>query len=283
MSDLLEEMTDSRDKENVQMKSGEITGDVHMFHSLPKEFQLWHTTYYILEKVGNLDINTIPKAQLNAYMWKIVMNASFYGIATFMLIFHVILVERFIDNALITFLDFMFFGAGAIYIAYQFSFFGVIRAQIIGPLTELAAENTSFMYYKTFAGVLFSVLIMVIFTLLVGESILELIFRLLVITSVKYGNNMPHITEILFQIGINIHNFIVVLIYQHKGFIDNVYFMLIALTSIQTIAILIVEYLFYKKTRKEIVYEISKDNLEKKYPIEKSQQVITAWRSKHNV
>jgi len=284
MSDLFEDIAEDNKKENVQMKSGEITGDQHLFHSLPKEFQTWHTTYYILEKEGDLDANAISKAQLNAYLWKTVFNATGYALVSFFLIMHVVFVERFFHNTLITILDLSVFIGAAIYIAYQFYFFGIIRAQIIGHLTEVMAKNTSFAYYQTYFGTLFALIIMVLFTLSVNENILELIFRMLVATEINYaGVEKPFIVEYFFTFGIYFHNIIVTLVYNYDSWYDNIYVMIIGLTTLLSLIIFFIERMGYNKTREEIIYEISKDRLNKKFPIEKSQMVITSWRKKHGM
>jgi len=284
MSDLFEEAMDNTKKENVQMKSGEITGDQHLFHSLPKEFQAWHAVQYMLEKEGELDINSVPKSQLNANLWKTLFNATTYAIASFLLILHVILVERIIHNSFVTFIDIVSFFGISIYIAYQFYFYGIIRAQIIGPITENIYNNTSKAFYHTYSMTLGALLIMFVFILSFNESLLKLLFKLIVVTQLKYQNlDMPYLTELLFTYAIKIHNFIVVLVYQSKGYLDNIYAMTFGLTITLGALIYFIERLGYRSTREEIIYEISKDKLNKKYPIEKSQQVITAWRKSHGM
>jgi len=284
MSDLFEEAVGDNSKENVQMKSGEITGDQHLFHSLPKEFQVWHTTYYILEKEGDLDRNTIPKSQLNAYLWKILLNSTFYAFVTFLIIMHVVVVERMSNSIFITGIDLLLFFGASLYIAYQFYFFGVISAQVIGPITEEAHKNTSKAYINTYISTLFALIIMVLFTLSVNETLLELLFRIIYILHLKYqDSSMPYLTELLFNTLIYIHNFIVVAVYNYNNFFTNVYVMIILLTLFQLGLIYIVFNLAFRSTRKEIIYEVSKDKLNKKFPIEKSQMVITAWRNKHGI
>ena len=284
MSDLLEDMSNNNEKENVQMKSGEITGDQHLFHSLPKEFQTWHTTYYILEKEGDLDSNAIAKAQLNAYLWKIILNATKYAIFSFFLIMHVVFVERIFNNPLITALDLTLFMTAAIYIGYQFYFFGIIRAQVIGHLTETMSKFTSIKYYQTYFSTLIALIIMVLFTLSFSADLLKLIFHLIVITSMEYsGEKMPFFTEVFFTFGIYLHNLIVLLIYQSDSILNNVYVMITGLTAILILIIIIIERIGFKGSRKEIIFEMARDILNKKYPIEKAQMVITAWRKKHGM
>lgn len=284
MSDLFEDIAnDSDHKQNVQMKSGEITGDQHLFHSLPKEFQQWHSVHYILEKEGDLDTNTIAKAQLNAYSWKIIFNATGYALSAFFLIISTVLIEKLVNNSIFTMLDMIFFFVSAIYIAYQFEFFGMIRAQVIGQLTERSSKATSILYYNTFFSTLIALLLTFIFLLIFSESILELIFTIIVDTNLQYGQDMPKTVEFFYNFGINFHNSIVTILFNNGPIYNNVFILTLGLTLFLFFSIFMVERKAFNRTRQEIIHNVSDHTLESGYPIEKSQKVITTWRSKHGM
>jgi len=283
MSDFIEDMSEDHSKENVQMKTGEITGDQHLFHSLPKEFQQWHTTNYLIEKEGQVDTNLITKSLLNAYAWKVILNATGYAISTFILIVVTLFSEKFFESVPITILHSFFFLGSAIYIAYQFYFFGVIRAQVIGPLTEKTANVTSFLYYQTYFATFISLIIMLLFIFLFGEDILELIFTILATVKYSSGGHMDMVTSFFFNFGVQFHNIFSRILYSESSYFYNIYFLTILYTFIIVIFIYVVEKMGYNNQRHEIIESMSDFKLNSGYPIEKSQMVIKTWREKHGM
>jgi len=283
MSDFLEDMTEDNSKENVQMKTGEITGDQHLFHSLPKEFQQWHTNNYLIEKEGEVDQNLITKSLLNAYSWKIIMNATAYGMYSFMLVVMAIVSEKFFESAILSFFHFFFFTGTAIYIAYQFYFFGIIRAQVIGPLTEKSMAVTSWLYYQTFLATFLSLMIMLVFIFLFSEAILELIFTLLVTVKYSSAGHMDMITSFFFNFGVGFHNVIAKIVFSSGPFFYNIYFLSFLLPSVILGMSFFVERSGYNKQRRDIIDSMSDYNLNSGFPIEKSQKVITTWRAQNGM
>jgi len=283
MSDFIEDISEDHSKENVQMKTGEITGDQHLFHSLPKEFQQWHATNYLIEKEGQVDTNLVTKSLLNAYSWKTLLNASGYAISTFILIVATLCSEKFFESVPITILHSFLFLSLAIYIAYQFYFFGIIRAQIIGPLTEKTANVTSFLYYQTYFATFLSLIIMLLFIFLFGEDILELIFTILATVKYSSGGHMDMVTSFFFNFGVQFHNLFAKILYNESSYFYNIYFLTILYTVIIVILIYIIEKMGYNNQRHEIIESMSDFKLNSGYPIEKSQMVIKTWREKHGM
>jgi len=275
---------DDKRKQNVQMKTGEITGQLHMFHSLPKEFQTWHTTYYLLEKDGNLNSNSVSKGQLNAYMWKIVMNATNYAMWSFLLILHVIFVERFFDNIFITIIDLGIFLGAALYIAYQFYFFGIIAGQKVGTMTAEMVEQTSYVYYRTYGGVLVALIFMLLFFASFGESIAALLFELIATVELSYtGQTMPLEIEALFSMGIGVHNFIIAALYTEGSTWSDFYTLTFLLTGVLAILIVLIERMGFRTTRRQVLDDIRQDRLNRLFPIERAQQIATEWRRDHGM
>lgn len=283
MSDFLEDITEDNSKENIQMKSGEITGDAHMFHSLPKEFQVWHSNNYIMEKEGNLDPNVVTRSMLNAYMWKILINGTNYGVMAFLLVISTIFSEKLFESYILSIFNIFYFFGAAIYIAFHFSFFGIIRAQVIGPITEKTANVTSLLFYQTFASTFLSLMIVFVFLLLFSESLLELLFELLVNVKLTHGNDMDNITMFFFNFGVNVHNLIVKLVFMEGPLFYNVYFLSFLLPSIIMFFAWFVEGRYYENQRQEIIDSVSEFKLGSGYPIEKSQKVIKTWREKNGM
>lgn len=277
MSDIFTEGEQTK-KENVRMKSGEITGDQHLFHSLPKEFQTWHTVHYMLEREGDVDSNTIANATLNAYMWKTLFDGTSYGLMGILLVISTISIERLlmtIDSSILSSIHWIYFLGISIYMAYHFVFYGMIRAQVIGKLTEQAAKNTSIMFYQTSSAVFVSLIIAFLFTVSIGEDVQRIIF----LSIIHYGES-GFGTSIL----VIIHNIINWFIYfKEDSLISNIYIWTVLFSAILVFFCWFVERHAYKKIRSEVIDAMSKAALEAKFPIEKSQSVMKAWRKKHGV
>ena len=281
MSDLMDDMTIDKDK-GQQVKSNEITGDRFQFHSLPKEFQDWHNNYYILEKQGAIDINSVSKAILNGYMWKTVTDGTSYGIATAIAAISAVIKWK-LTGGLGGFLfSAMFFYPFLLFVAYHFIFYAIIRAQVIGPVTKNSANVSAYTFYTTFSGVFLSLIIAFVFFISIAKDIALLIFMLL--KQIHFsGDNYSGYKESIENFFIWLHNFIVEVFISTGPISESIYFytFIIATTSILLI------FLFERRTfldkNKEIESEVEKTKLEQGYPIEAAQKIMTEWREENGI
>lgn len=279
MSDIFDGKEDP--KQNIKMKGDEINGEKHLFHSLPKEFQEWHSNYYILERAGNLNTETIAKGTFNAYLWKVLFDGTSYGIYAFMMIVTSIILTRIYPNILISVVDFIFSLGMSIYFAYHFYFYGIIRAQVVGAITAKAAYYTSITFYNTVTAVFFSLITAFLFFIFILEDLLELLYRVLL--TIKLSGNLDFITQAIYNAGVIIHNLFVLFLYAETSIFDNIYFVIFYMSLILIFLSVLMETIAYRKTRKEIIAAYSFFDLDDKFPIEKSQKVITTWRKKHEM
>ena len=274
-------------KENVELRSGEITGHKEVFHSLPKEFQNWHNTLYIQEKEGSVDTHAVPEATLNAHMWKAIFEASGYAVFHFGVLVTIGSWILHFSSWLVFILGFIIFLGFAVYAAFHFYFFGIIRAQIVGPLTKSSAMHTAGIYNRTFFMTYASLFIMVFFTITFMDSVTDFLFRLIVMFDfyIQKGieSGQPVFWyEIVLNILIVVHNFMVETYYGRSWFF-NPYTILFLFTFIQIALILIVERMGYNYEFKKVIASMYQSAIQRMYPIEKAQRTIAKWRSAHGM
>jgi len=282
MSDIFDDMQYEADK-GQKVKSNEITGDRFQFHSLPKEFQDWHNNYYIIEKNGNIDINSISKAILNGYMWETISDGTLYGISMFFIIMSAALklaLTFSVPSVIITLLIFI---PILIYVAYHFKFYANIRAQIIGPVTQASANVTTYTFYSTFGAVLFSLILASLFLLYLGQDILQVLFQYIVQFNLEHGNDMGRVDSTIFDTLVWLHNLIVDLIYNEGPWYSNPYFLIIVFSIISAVTILFFEIKEYQMHREVILNSLEEHENESGYQIEVAKKIMDKWREEHGI
>jgi len=282
MGDIFDDMQYDSDQ-GQKVKSNEITGDRFQFHSLPKEFQDWHNNYYIIEKNGNIDINSISKAILNGYMWESISDGTLYGISMFFIIISAALklaLTFSIPSIIITMLLFV---PVLIYVAYHFKFYANIRAQIIGPVTQASANVTAYTFYSTFGAVLFSLILAALFILFFAQDILQELFKFIVQFNLEHGNDMGKVDSTIFDSLVWLHNIIVDLIYNEGPWFGNPYFLIVLFGLMSGITIFFFEIKEYKSHRDVILNSIEEFENESGYQIETSKKIMDKWREEHGI
>ncbi len=272
---------DDEDKKSTKQRQDEITGHQHTFHSLPKEFQVWHNTQYVMEKKINIDQSTVPQALLNNYMWKVIGDASLYGIATAINIIAVVIKIKFSP----TFLGFIFslflLAPWLLYTAYHFSFYAKIRAQVVGPVTAQSAWYISTIFYQTFGAVAGSLVVAFMFVFSILESIADLLRRLLAVAEHKILVS-PEVNDMFKSFLISTHNFIADMVNGPDDWFGqlmfNTYSATILFTGITAATIFLFERSEYKKRKAEVESEIIQEQFDSGYPIEKALYVLHKWR-----
>jgi len=284
MADMFDDMVMDNDK-GQQVKSNEITGERFQFHSLPKEFQDWHNNYYILEKQGEIDKNSVSKAILNGYMWKTVADGTAYGMATSIATMGAIIKWKLTGGVLGFLFSAIFYYPFLLFVAYHFIFYAMIRAQVIGPVTQGSANVTTYTFYTTFFGIFLSLMAVFIFLIALAKDII--IFLFMIITELHNKSSEGQLNAIQQHTEdflIWLHNFIVeVFITTPTNFTESIYFM----TFIFVISTLVIIYFFevknYKMRQVDIQNELEKHKLSQGYPIEAAQKIMTEWRKENGM
>jgi len=282
--DMLDDLSYDGDKAQ-KMRTDEISGDRYQFHSLPKEFQDWHNIFYQLEIADpNINTSAITKANLNAYMWLSIADATYYGMAmTFALLFSVIKLK--IAFSLAGFLvSMLFFAPVLLYVGYHFVFYAVIRAQIVGALTSASSQSTTMTFYTTFYGILVSITAAFLFMVLFARDML--VFVALWIKSINGPTDIPldgysgyGLDSLIF-----IHNIIVQLIGSSEDpFYNNIFFITIVFLSITVGIVFLIENRAYKQHKEEVDQEVYTNRKRQGYPIQHAQRLISEWREKHGI
>ena len=149
------------ESEPVKAKQTEIDGTHYTFHSLPKEFQVWLNTHFILEKRGNMDRSTVPTSLLNAYMWLAIQDGTSKGFWLFQAAAIPAITIPLLNAVPIHFILALMISAGVVtYIAYHYVFYARLSAQVAGPVTQKAVAYTAGRFTSSLTGT-FSVLTLI--------------------------------------------------------------------------------------------------------------------------
>lgn len=284
MADLFED--DNGSKKGQSMKASEITGERFLFHSLPKEFQDWHTTYFILEQRGELDSNVVSKAVLNGYMWQTIADATFYAIITSLALIASIIKLKLSPDLFGFFITLFLYLPWLFYTIYHFSFYAYIRAQVVGPVTEAGKQNTSITFYTTFIAIVSSVVLAFLVFLSFLKDIAELLATIVVKTNQDY-----HITETINFSGseyiVSIHNFIVDLLNGPEDLLGsllfNEWFSAFILVGLTFSTIYFFERELFTNHKSKMEIEIKKSKTASGYPIESALDCLWTWRKENGV
>ena len=276
-----DEIFEDSDKENVQLRSDEINGKQHIFHSLPKEFLTWHTLHYLNDKEGNIDPNSTPESMINANMWKALFNGSIYGFSFFIFSFIFIYFFRDTSNIFLEILYICLFLSVLFFQAVQYSWYAKIRAQGIGESSILHGKSIYNGFYSTSILTYLSLVIGFLFIYFFGQDILTLIFKLLVTWQeiVTVNNLKPDTIDLLiWSFGVDIHNLLASNIYKDLGIQKSIPVLFGIITGVYLLTIYMFEFIAYKTHRKKIINSIREFLFSSGYPIEKAQKTIQEWR-----
>lgn len=272
---------DRLDKEPTKTRQDEITGKAHSFHSLPKEFQVWHNTQYIMEKKVKMDKSSIPLALLNNYMWKVMGDATFYAILTAMNIVVAVIKIKLAPTFLGFLVSLLIFSPWLIYTAFHFSFYAKIRAQVVGAVTTQSAWYISTMFYQTFAAVSLALVIAFMFVFSILESIAELLKALVRVLEHKVMGT-PGITSSVKEAMIWMHNFIADMVNGPDDLFGkilfNTYSATMIFTGITALTIFLFERAKYNERKEDVESEIIQEKYDSGYPIERALYTLHKWR-----
>jgi len=264
-----------------KVKTNEITGKRYQFHSLPKEFQDLHNLYYILEKQGNIDRSAVAKANLNAYFWMSLFDATKYAIFLFGFTVFAIL-KWSLSNSLTGFIIAMLtYIPVVIFVGYHFIFYMLIKAQVIGPVTKNLAKSTADTFVNMFFSVYLALLVAFLFFIYFLNNLL-VIFFYLIVKIYKYvylHNDFDSIQGIILKYMIIFHN-ILANITNGKDIVHNIYVYSFIIFIITLLIIGSIAGKYYKDHREEVLKELKREQLKQGYPIEVAQNIITEWRKK---
>lgn len=274
------------DKKGQSMKATDITGERFYFHSLPKEFQDLHTNDYILEQRGELDPNKTSKAVLNGYMWQTIGDASSFGIITALAIIAGVVKLKLSPDIWGLLLTLGIFIPWVIYVMYHFTFYAFIRAQIVGQVTGIIADKTTFTFYRMFILIIISLNI----AFLVFCSFLEDI-AILFANLAKHGSEMNSGINFLGfssqEFFILIHNFIADFINGPEDLfgkiLANEWLMTIVLSALLFIPVYLFEKNKYNSRLEEVTVELKRVKTTSGYPIESALDCLWNWRKENGV
>lgn len=271
------------DKKGQSMKASEITGERFLFHSLPKEFQDWHTTYFILEQRGELDANVVSKAVLNGYMWQVISDGALYGITTAFALIAFIVHAKMEPSFFGFIIALIVYSPWLFYTIYHFRFYALIRAQEVGAVTREGIKNTSIMFYQTFTAILVSIVIAFISIITFLDSITELLASLA--TDLKNANDSVSVSAR--ETFIFLHNSLSTVLQQPTGFFERIMFNewfcgLLGL-GITLSTIYFFEKESYEKHKEKMDIEIKKSKTASGYPIESALDCLWKWRKDNGV
>jgi len=282
--DILDDLSYDGDKAQ-QMRTNEISGDRYQFHSLPKEFQDWHNIFYQLE-IGDPEINTsaITKANLNAYMWLSIADATSYGMVMVGALLFSVIKLKIAFSFFGLFIALLFFLPVLLYVAYHFVFYGVIRAQVVGTLTKASSQSTTITFYTTFYGIVVSITAAFLFMVLFARDML--VFIAIWIKSINGPTDIPieGYTSYALDTLIFIHNIIVQMIGKSSDpFYNNIFFLTVLFLLITIGVIYVIENRTFNQHKEEVDREIYVNRKKQGYPIEHAQKLITKWRKENGL
>jgi hypothetical protein len=270
------------DEKGQAIRQDEINGKQHQFHSLPKEFQAWHNTQYMMEKKVFIDESTIPESLLNGYMWKAIGDGSNFGITTFFAIAFSIIKLKLAPNFWGLFIALIVFMPWLAYVVYHIIFYAKIRAQVVGKVTTNGYKYTSKIYYETFYSIVISLCIALLFIFSILDDIVVVLRDMIV------SLNPESIYEgYLKTFLIWIYNFFIDLLSEPKDLFGKILFNTYFSTFIFLGLTLFIPYVFekqvYNERRKIVDQEIENEEAMSGYPIENAIRKLTEWREKNNV
>jgi len=269
---------ESVDNKATSVRQEDITGDQHTFHSLPKEFQAWHNTQYMVEKKIDIDESTVPDSLLNAYMWKTIYDASKFAIPTVIGIIFGVIKLKLSPNIWGLIVGLFFYIPWLLYLAYHFIFYAKIKAQVVGPVTEKCAKYTADMFYSTFFSILGSLVIAFVITMSI------LMHNLILAMDSKTDS----ISQSIRHYMIKVYNTMVDLMTPPEGdlfaqLLFNTYFSTALYTILTVATILLFERQVFHERKKSVEEEIEKEELGRGYPIDSALLLINKWRQENGV
>lgn len=269
------------------LKASEITGDRFLFHSLPKEFQDWHTTYFIMEQRMVIDSNIVSKAVLNGYMWKVLFDATAYAISLCIIIILSVLKLKFSPNIAGLGITLLIYIPLFAYIVYHIKFYSLIKAQAIGEVTTNAKKNISDVYFSSFYAVSFSLIVAFLFVMAFLDDIALLFAELVMEIDQKDLTASSHYLSFLRDWLVSTHNLIADLLNgPENGYgtiLFNHYIMTSLFLGVSYIIILYSDKYWYSEHKIEVDKEILKAKAQMGYPIEAALECLWNWREKHGV
>lgn len=286
MADMFDEIMEGKSKDGQSMKATEITGERFLFHSLPKEFQDWHTTYFILEQRGDLDSNIVSKAVLNGYMWKTFADASLYGFVTGLALIAAIVKLKFSPTIWGFLISLLIYLPWLIYTIYHFSFYAYIRAQVVGPVTESGMKNTSLTFYSTFSAIVASMLLAGVVSISFLDSIHELIGALIHASKGDGINIFGYVFHIKGSLAA-MHGTITELLTPRDTILGyllgNEWIVGIMFGGLTFSTIYFFEKDRFEKHKVKMDLEVRKTKASSGYPIESALECLWEWRKKHGI
>jgi len=270
------------DNDSQSIRQDEINGKQHQFHSLPKEFQTWHNTQYMLEKKVFIDESTVPESLLNGYMWKAIGDGSNFGITTFFAIAFSIIKLKLAPNLWGLFITLIIFMPWLAYVVYHIIFYAKIRAQVVGPVTLNGYKYTSKIYYETFYSIVVSMCIALLFIFSILDDIV-VVLRDMIVSLNPEGIYEGYLKSFL----IWIYNFFIDLLSEPKDMFGKVLFNTYFSTFLFLGLTLFIPYMFekqiWRERRKIVDQEILNEKNMTGYPIENAIRKLGEWRAEHNV
>jgi len=273
------EIFDNMDNGSSQdIRQDEINGEQHSFHSLPKEFQGWHNTQYMLEKKVPIDESTIPESQLNGYMWQAIGDASKFGMTSVTLIVFSVIKLKLAPNIYGLIISLLIFMPWALYSMYHVVFYAKIRAQVVGPVTINGYKYTSKIYFDTYYSIIGSMTIAFLFLMSIIEDILVVIQDMLSNMDPE-SMNSSYFKESL----VGIYNFFMDLILPPNDLFGQILFNTYFSTGLFVTLMIGMSVAFERyiyNNRKEVVeQELVNESDQTGYPIDVAKRKMEKWRS----
>jgi len=278
------DLFEAMESKNTSVRQEDISGDQHTFHSLPKEFQAWHNTQYMLEKRVEIDNSTVPDSLLNAYMWKSINDASKYAIPTTLGLIFVVIKLKISPDIWGLLVGMAFYLPWLIYLAYHFLFYAKIKAQTVGPVTIKCAKFTADTFYSTFFAIFGSLTIAFTFVMSIMEDLAELLYK--IILTMEAPDDM--VSQGVKHYSIKVYNFMVDLVSTtgddlFSRILSNTYFSVTLVFSMTIATIFIFERQSYTERKEGVEAELKREEIIKGYPIDAALMVLHEWREDNGV
>lgn len=287
MSEVFDDIMGDGKDGGQSMKASEITGDRFPFHSLPKEFQDWHTTYFIMEQRAPLDSSVVSKAVLNGYMWKVIYDGTFYGVITAMFIIFSLIKLKLSPNIWGLLVSVAIYLPWMIYLIYHFKFYAFIHAQVVGPVTESGKFHTVDFFNATFGMVAGSLLVAASVVIAFLTDLADLLAKLVnEIDGKDHSSSFGAIgDDTTRSILVSVHNFIAQVLDGPDDLFGKILFnenIMGILFSAATMAGIVYFYKLWKAMHRETLEkDIKIAKIQSGYPIEAALDCLWEWREKH--
>lgn len=283
---VFDEMMGDNDK-GQSLKASEITGDRFPFHSLPKEFQDWHTNYFIMEQRAPLDSNIVSKAVLNGYMWKVIYDGSIFGLSTSIFIIFSVIKLKLAPNMWGLFISLLIYLPWLAYAIYHFKFYAYIRAQVVGPVTKNAKETIVDFFLSTYVMTIAAILIAFTVVLSFLHDIADLLAKLVNEMDANPDGLNATLTGPVKSAFISIHNNIAVLLNEPEDtfgqLLFNEYLTTGFLLALSIWAIYYFEKNWYDTHKEGVDLDVKKAKVQSGYPIEAALDCLWEWRKRNGV